>query len=373
MQTKGDWDQVQQRYLAWWQCEVIDRACIQVTAPRADVTPRPIPDPGSVEARWTNIAYVVESQGERLRCTYYGGEAFPLFNPNLGPDIFAGFLGAPIHFAPDTSWADPVIADWETRPAFALDPGNHWWRLQTDLLAAAVQAGHGRWLTGIPDTHAGGDALAALRGRQALCLDLIDHPAAVQAAMAELAAMVDPVYTAFYALLDWQAQGSSSGWLPTWSTGRCNVIQCDLLALISPAMFERFFLEELIVQARWLDQVIYHLDGPQCIRHLDLLLAIPEIRAIQWVPGAGQPPMSHWIPLLRRIQAAGRALHLTVTPDEVETLFTELAPNGLMLHTSVASEAEARALVRAVARWTHTRSTSYPTHVHASLHEENNV
>lgn len=355
MQFKDDWDQAQQRLLAWWECEVVDRACIQVTAPRQGVTLRSIPDPGSVEARWTDIDYVVESQGDRIRCTYYGGEAFPLFNPDLGPDIFAGFLGAPIHFAPDTSWADPLITAWETRPMLALDPKNPWWQLQTGLLAAAAEAGRGKWLTGIPDTHAGGDALAALRGRQALCFDLIDHPDEVQAAMSELAAMVDPVYSAFYAYVDWQTQGSSSGWLPTWSTGRCNVIQCDLLALISPAMFERFFLEELVVQARWLDRVIYHLDGPQCICHLDHLLAIPEIRAIQWVPGAGQPPMPHWIPLLKRIQAAGRALHLTVNPEEVPVLLAELSPAGLLLQTSVASESEAKDLVHHVARWTHAR------------------
>lgn len=351
MEFKNDWEQAQARLLAWWRCEMVDRACIQVTAPRDGVVPRSIPDPGSVEAGWTDLDYVVESQGERIRCTYYGGEAFPLFHANLGPDIFAGFLGAPVHFAPDTSWADPTIMDWETRPKLALDPDNRWWRLMIDLLAAAADAGRGKWITGIPDTHAGGDALAALRGRQELCFDLIDRPDQVRAAMAELVALVDPVYTAFFAEVAWQTEGSSSGWLPTWSTGRCSVIQCDLLALISPVMFEEFFLDELIAQARWLDQVIYHLDGPQCICHLDHLFSIPEIRAIQWVPGAGQPPMPYWIPLLKRIQAAGRALHLAVNPEDVEVLMRELSPAGLMLHTSVATEAEAKALVRQVAHW----------------------
>lgn len=355
MEFKDDWEQAQQRLLAWWRCEAMERACIQVTAPRDGVTPRPIADPGSVEARWTDLDYALESQAERIRCTYYGGEAFPLFHANLGPDIFAGFMGAPIHFAPDTSWADPIITDWETRPPFVLDPDNRWWRLMIDLLRAAADAGRGKWVTGIPDTHAGGDALAALRGRQELCFDLIDRPDAVQAAMAELTALVDPVYSAFFACVDWQADGSSSGWLPTWSTGRCNVIQCDLLALISPAMAERFFLDELVVQARWLDQVIYHLDGPQCISHLDWLLAIPEIRAVQWVPGAGQPPMRAWIPLLKRIQTAGRALHLTVTPADIEPLLAELEPAGLMLHTQVDGEAEARELIRRVAAWSRRR------------------
>ena len=156
----------------------------------------------------------------------------------------------------------------------------------------------------------------------------------------------------FFPAVECQKFGSSSGWLPTWSTGRANVIQCDFIALISPEMFERHFLHELVVQARWLDRTIYHLDGPDCIRHLDLLLTIPEIRAIQWVPGAGAPPMPHWIPLLKRIQAAGRGLHLLTEPEHVETLLRELSPKGLMVQTSVESEEEAREMVRQVGKWT---------------------
>ena len=355
MLYKEDWDAAQQRLLAWWEREIIDRACIQVTAPRRDVTPRPLPVPSSIEAQWTDLDYVVESQAERIRCTYYGGEAFPLFNPNLGPDIFAAFLGAPLHFAEDTSWADPIIADYATRPRLALDAANPWWQLQAELLRRGQEAGRGRWLTGFPDTHSGGDALAALLGRQELCFDLVDRPEQVAAAMAELQPIVIEVYERLFPVIEWERLGSSSGWLPTWSTGRCNVIQCDFIALISPQMFECHFLHELALQAKWLDHTIYHLDGPHCIPHLDLLLSIPEIRAIQWVPGAGAPPMPHWIPLLKRIQAAGRGLHLQTEPEHVETLLSELSPKGLMLHTAVDSEDEADEMIHCVAGWTHAR------------------
>jgi hypothetical protein len=311
-----------------------------------------IPAPATIEARWTDLDYVVERQAEDIRCTYYGGEAFPLFNPNLGPDIFAAFLGAPISFAEDTSWVDPIIEAWDPRPRLALDKENPWWRLQNDLLVRAQEAGQGNWITGIPDTHSGGDALSALRGRQQLCYDLVDREDAVCGAMAQLEPIVLEVYEEFYPTVDSAQVGSSSGWLPTWSTGRSNVIQCDFIALISPAMFEKHFLHELATQAAWLDRTIYHLDGPDCIRHLDLLLSIPQIRAIQWVPGAGAPPMPHWIPLLKRIQHAGRGLHLQTEPEHVETLLRELSSRGLMLNTAVSSQKRAEDLIGNVARWT---------------------
>ena len=355
MLYKDDWEAAQERLLAWWECEIIDRACIQVTAPRDGVTPHLPAKPAAVEAQWTDLDYVVESQGESMRCTYYGGEAFPLFNPNLGPDIFAAFLGAPLHFAEDTSWADPILTDYATRPRLALDTTNPWWRMQAELLRRAQEAGRGRWLTGFPDTHSGGDALSALRGRQELCFDLMDRPEQVDAAMAELEAVVIEVYERLFPVVEWEQYGSSSGWLPTWGTGRCNVIQCDFIALISPQMAERHILHELALQAKWLDRTIYHLDGPHCIAHLGLLFSIAEIRAIQWVPGAGAPPMPHWIPLLKRIQVAGRGLHLQTEAKHVETLLAELSPQGLMLSTTVASEEEARDLMRHVAKWTRVR------------------
>jgi hypothetical protein len=352
MRYKDDWESAQKRLAAWWDREVIDRACIQVTAPRSGVKRRAIPAPATIEERWTDLDYVVERQAEDIRCTYYGGEAFPLFNPNLGPDIFAACLGAPVTFAEDTSWVDPIIKAWDPAPRLVLDKQNPWWLLQMELLARAQEAGRDKWITGIPDTHSGGDALSALRGRQELCYDLVDHEDAVRVAMTQLEPIVLEMYEEFYPAVDWAQVGSSSGWLPTWSAGRSNVIQCDFIALISPQMFEKHFLHELATQAAWLDRTIYHLDGPGCIRHLELLLSIPQIRAIQWVPGAGAPPMPHWISLLKRIQRAGRGLHLQTEPEHVETLLRELSPKGLMLNVAVASQEQAEDLIGYVSRWT---------------------
>jgi hypothetical protein len=55
--------------------------------------------------------------------------------------------------------------------------------------------------------------------------------------------------------------------------------------------------------------------------------------------------MLHWIPLLKRIQEAGKLLHLSVSPHEIESLLGELSPKGLMLSTGCSTEAEARELL----------------------------
>ena len=93
------------------------------------------------------------------------------------------------------------------------------------------------------------------------------------------------------------------------------------------------------------------LDGPDAIRHLDSLLSLPKLSGIQWIPGAGSPPMSEWIPLLKRIQKAGKLQHLICQKGEVRKLLRELEPEGILLDTICGSMKEAIQLISEVRRW----------------------
>jgi hypothetical protein len=64
-----------------------------------------------------------------------------------------------------------------------------------------------------------------------------------------------------------------------------------------------------------MDYAFYHLDGKGQIPHLDLLLSLPRLRGIQWVPGDGNPPPEHWLPLLKRIRDGGKLCQVTVSPQ----------------------------------------------------------
>ncbi len=114
MEFKTDWPEAAERFEAWWAGDVTDRAALQVTAPRDGY--RSTATALTMEQRWTDTASVVESAEERMRSTFYGGEAFPLFFPNLGPDVFSAYLGCDLVFDPRTSWAEPNILDWDSPP-----------------------------------------------------------------------------------------------------------------------------------------------------------------------------------------------------------------------------------------------------------------
>ena len=352
MELKPDWPQAAKRLEAWWAGEIIDRVAIQVNAPKAGYQRKPVTAPQDLEERWTNVDYTIEAAEERMQATFYGGEAFPMFWPNIGPDIFSAYLGCELIFMPTTTWAEPNIIDWNHPPPLTIDPGNHWWKLTLQMIERALESAPGRYFVGLTDIHGGMDALSAMRGREQLCFDLIECPEKVKAAMEEaITPLWFDIYEGMHQPIREKLIGSST-WLSAWSPGRWYPTSCDFAALVSPKMFDEFILPDIVAEIEWLDHSLYHLDGPDAIVHLDSLLNISKLGGIQWVPGAGAPSMLHWLPLLKRIQKAGKLLHLSVGPHEVEPLLGELSPNGLMLSTWSATEAEARELLSKAETWT---------------------
>ena len=59
-----------------------------------------------------------------------------------------------------------------------------------------------------------------------------------------------------------------------------------------------------------LDRSIFHLDGTRPLRHLDPVLALPGLTAVQWVFGDGFGPASRWIDVYRQILAAGKSIQV---------------------------------------------------------------
>ena len=88
------------------------------------------------------------------------------------------------------------------------------------------------------------------------------------------------------------------------------MLQCDFCYMIGPEMFAKFVLPELRASCKKLTNSFYHLDGPGALPHLDALLDIPELKGIQWVPGDGQPDITRWPEVYRKIRAAGKLIQI---------------------------------------------------------------
>lgn len=342
-----DFEGLRQRFDAYWRREVPGRPLVAITCPRDHGTPRDFPVPDTVEGRWTDIQYQCNRARWQVENTAYVGEALPMFMPNIGPDSFSAFLGGELAFLDDsTSWVRPFVDDLaDYVPVF--DPANKWWRHMCDLLDAVCETAEGRLLVGIPDLHGGGDALAAARHPDKLALDLYDKPDEVKRIMPILTRIYKEVLEDYFRRTS-RVQDGSTTWIPAYSRGGFTALQNDFSGLISPEMFVEFFLPEIEELGRWLDNSLYHLDGPTALGNLPHLLGVDELDGIQWVPGAGAGPMSEWTEVCRQVLEAGKCLHVGCGAHEVEYLLSVLPHEGLCIQTHCSAEAEGRELLERI-------------------------
>jgi hypothetical protein len=121
-------------------------------------------------------------------------------------------------------------------------------------------------------------------------------------------------------------------------------------------MFDRFVLPELELYAREFGALWYHLDGGDARQHLPRLLSMPRLRVLQYTPAPFEPPNGpDHLDFYRRVQAAGKIVHISVDAKDVEPLARGLDPSLLMLHTSCRTEQEGRELLADAVRWTAAR------------------
>jgi len=345
-----DFETIRQRFDSFWEREILDRPLIYIMAPRTKQRKKDFPIPESMEERWTNIEHILNKIELHLENTLFLGDAIPWYLPNLGPDSFTAFLGANLIFkSEETSWAEPFLEDlYGYEPVF--EEENKWWRLMNDLLDAICEAAEGNFLVGIPDIHYGGDSLAAAVGTQKLIRYLYAKPEETKRLIRKLTDICYAVFDRYYQKISRIQEGSIT-WIPAYSRGRYFALQDDFSGLVSPKMFEEFFVEEQQTLSMHLDSSIFHLDGPMALGNMNHLLKIETLDGVQWVPGAGAKPMSEWIDVCSKVLEADKCLAISCSPEEVEFLLSKLKREGLLLCTQCKEEKEARKILKIVERY----------------------
>lgn len=351
---KDDWEEMQERYHAWWAGEQMDRCAIAVTAPRDRLPDLPPPlRPATPLERWTDLDYAAACNEHTMRRTFYGGEAFPIWTVGYpGHTAIPAFLGCPTDLDWDTGWWQPIIAGENLDDVLKLriDHDNDWWRFTIKSLERAVRESAGRCIPSIGAFGGCGDTLAALRGTDRLLLDVLDRPDQVAAAEQYLMEMWCQVYEAFYRIVH-EVSGGSTCWFSLWSPGKFYAAQNDFAYMISPKMFREIFLPVIERQTNYLDHTVYHVDGEGNFNHVPALCELPRLQSLQISPGAGKPSALHYMDTLKYVQRAGKNLWIGLGPDEIETALRELSSKGLFIQTWCESEAEARELLRNAVHW----------------------
>ena len=261
----------------------------------------------------SDFDYRVSSQARRFLDHHCLAEQVPETSPDLAPNCLALYLGCKGVEMPDTVWCEPCFERPEDA-RFEFDAGNVYWDFTLRLIAELRRVGRGKFLLSFPDLIEGLDTLAAMYGTERLLPALIDRPDWVHACLRQITDRYFHYYDILYDLIRDEV-GGSTFW--AWAPGRMVKLQCDMSAMISPAMFAEFMVPVLTEMTERTSYSMYHWDGPGAIQHLDHLLAIPKLDMVQWTPGAGQEPPddARWWPLYHRIVDAGKKVYCSGCKD----------------------------------------------------------
>jgi len=351
---KPDYERTKARIDAFWEREIIDRPVVQFGLSKATeaCVPLPVSTHATPADRWLDTDYQTALAVASLHNRHFLGDTLPVAYPNLGPEVFSAFYGCPLEFGDyGTSWSSPILHDWADVDKLQLDWQHPYLTRLLEMTDSLLAAGKDKFIVGMPDWHPGGDCIAAFRDPMNLAFDMHDNREAVKALLPRISADYFRLYDLFYHKLR-QAGQPISTWLSLVSDGKYYVPSNDFSIMISTEMFQEIFVPGLAEECRFLDRSIYHLDGPGALRHLDTILAIPELDALQFVPGAGNEGFARWVEVYRRAQAAHKAIEVFCTFAEVEQVIEILDPHGvyLLVHEVPSVEA-AQAMIKRLEHW----------------------
>ena len=322
------------RFEAWWQGGRLDRPPVSLAVEHKNSLRTPQSNHADLRDRWLDVEFQVDSAIARLEASPCLGDSVPSWTPNVGPDLTSTLFGAELVFGESTSWCQHTLhntPDWErfigTPPNF----DNLYWKTIDAMITLATERFAGRYYVAMPDLHGSFDMLSGLRGPEDLCLDIVDaHDLVYQASLHASRAYVEG-YRRLYQRLTALGQPSTT-WCSYLHNGPAYIPSCDFWCLVSKDIGQELIRPSIEMEMAPLERTIFHLDGPQALQHLDTMLALPNLNAVQWVYGAGQGNAMKWLDVYRRCRKAGKALQIIAEDgNDALNVLRELGPDGLWL------------------------------------------
>lgn len=349
---KRNWAKSRTRFRNWWAGKglALNLGDFPGEVPHA-ATIDPGPSSGPQQTH-TDPEWIAATNRHRLAGRNFElGDILPVAFVDWHTVAVAAYLGAEVELGPDTIWYHPVIEEPEDCAPPVFDPECRWFRIHEAIYKASAKAAAGTYMIGQPGIGSNIEVLAALRGSENLMMDFYDEPEWVKSMLWAINDAFFAAYGRIHEIIH-QSDGSiANSYFAIWGEGKTTVITLDPIAMISPDMFEEFVLPPLKAQVDWLDHAIVHVDGKEALPHLDHLLGIENLQAIEWTPDPNVPAGGDpcWYDLYKRIKDAGKAVQaIMVKPEEVVPLVKAVGAEGMYITAYCDTAEQARELLEAV-------------------------
>ena len=273
-----------------------------------------------MEDKYQNPQRIVDRYRYFCQTHAFLGESFPNLNIDFGPGSLASYLGSEIGFKEDTVWFNKCLDGWDSVPKLTFDPENKWFKKHLQLAKDCQALAGDDFYVDMPDLMENIDVLASLRGAQDILFDLLDEPEMIGERIQEVTDIYYEYYDRFYDVIKDEEGGNAYTVFQIWGPGRTVKLQCDFSAMMSPEDFRKYIQPSLRSQSENVDHVLYHLDGPAAIKHMDALMEIEGIDALQWTSGDAGPDgtLPDWDVIYDKAIAAGKSIWVKVYSGEFE-------------------------------------------------------
>ena len=338
---KPNLEETKRRYIDWWNHKGIIlnmwEHFQEGVTPHADIpAPKPYKD---LNQRWFDPEWRAEYLDWYVAHSSLMADMLPVANTQLGPGSLAAILGGVFEGGEDTIWIHP---DPNYTDDIKFDPNHPNYQLHKDLLRACKKKAQGHYYVGMPDLMEGMDVLAAIKGTDKVLLDTVMQPEVLEHQMQQINDIYFKVFDELYEIIR-EGDEMAFCYFSSWAPGKMSKLQSDISTMISIDDYRRFVQPFIREQCQKIDYTLYHLDGVGAMHHLDALLEIKELNAIQWTPGVGEPQggSPKWYDLYKKILAGGKSIMACwVTLDELRPLLDHIGGDGVHLEMDFHNERE---------------------------------
>ncbi len=346
---KQNLEETKKHYIDWWNHKGIVlnmwEHFQEGVKPHADIpAPKPYRD---LNQRWFDPEWRAEYLDWYVAHSSLMADMLPVANTQLGPGSLAAILGGVFEGGEDTIWIHP---DPNYTDDIKFNPNHPNYLLHKDLLRTCKKKAQGHYYVGMPDLMEGMDVLAGIKGTDKVLLDTVMQPEVLEHQMQQINDIYFKVFDELYDIIR-EGDEMAFCYFSSWAPGKMSKLQSDISTMISVDDYRRFVQPFIQEQCQKIDYTLYHLDGVGAMHHLDALLEIKELNAIQWTPGVGEPQggSPKWYDLYKKILAGGKSIMACwVTLDELRPLLDNIGGDGVHLEMDFHNEREVEQAMRII-------------------------
>ena len=311
----------------------------------------------AVELSWKTGEYHYIEEAIKFFEAYYemtahNADGYSFMLPGFGPGVMSAFITDFTKFNGNTIWFE-LEEPWtfEQLQEISLDYRSSYTSVALNALKELVTRLKGKFVFAMPDMSGSLDTLSSIRGAHNLLIDTLDYSDELSDVIDKSETLWRQYFAEISLIIDPANDGLYTNVFRYLSAKPMHTSVCDFSAMISPGMFEEFVLPTIRRDAQQFDgRLVYHLDGPGEIPHVDHLCDVEKLHAIQWVPGAGNENEASeaWFPLFKKILNGGKRICLggcPSDPDLIRKLFKAFPKEEFFIPLTCESEAEAAEMV----------------------------